>query len=74
MGSPKSHRNAHSLLTALPISTPTIAGQPYRLAVVADSTDLQRISGTGPAGKGRSGYKAWAEGLKKKEGDGMVVG
>ncbi|BGP19790.1 hypothetical protein JCM10213_003099 [Rhodosporidiobolus nylandii] len=55
----------HPLLTALPLSTPTVSGQAYRIRVLADSADLQRLA-AGLAGKGRAGYKTWVGGFKGK--------
>ncbi|GAA5863428.1 hypothetical protein JCM8547_006978 [Rhodosporidiobolus lusitaniae] len=69
---------AYSLLTALPLSTPSVSGQAYRLAILSHSGDLQRVSSS-PAGKGAGGYKGWVKALKeegkeKKKGEAMVEG
>ncbi|GAA6018307.1 hypothetical protein JCM10207_000798 [Rhodosporidiobolus poonsookiae] len=62
-----------TLLTALPLSLPSLSGQTYRLSILSDSADLQRVS-VGPAARGRAGYRAWAGELKSGREGGRVRG
>ncbi|BGP57944.1 hypothetical protein JCM8202_002129 [Rhodotorula sphaerocarpa] len=52
----------HALLTALPLAT----SASYRLSCLNHSSNLAHLSG--PAGRGKRGYKAWRSGIESRAG------